>query len=106
MNTRSSLKLTTFIALLLGSQMCLSEVEREGQWLHYLQQGQAEGMDMPHALTSNEEVISLSQADLARLLGSAQQASTDKRSKLQFTKLNYQADISEKSLQLRMFYQF
>jgi len=105
MMKRFSLLLTTLGCVLLGSPLCQAETNHENQWLHYLQQGQAEGMAMPQALNGAGEVISLSQDDLKRLLG-ARQVSTSKRSKLQFTKLNYQADISDKSLQLRMFYQF
>lgn len=104
-NQRFLLLLTTLGCVLLGSSLCHAETHRESQWLHYLQQGQTEGMDMPHAFSGTNEVVSLSQEDLKRLLGS-RQASIGKRSKLQFTKLNYQADIGDKSLQLRLFYQF
>ena len=97
--------LTAFTCLLLGSQVCQAESDREGLWLDYLQQGQTEGMAMPRTLHGEEEMISLSQADIKRLLG-ARNTSSHKRSKLQFSKLNYQADMGDKSLQLRMFYQF
>lgn len=110
MNRCISRTLTAFTCILLssqilGSQDCQAETDREGQWLHYLQQGQAEGMTMPHTLGGDDEMISLSQDDLKRLLG-ARPAAESKRSKLQFSKLNYQADVGDKSLQLRMFYQF
>lgn len=110
MNRCTSRTLTAFTCLILssqilGSQTCQAEVDREGQWLHYLQQGQTEGMTMPHTLGAGDDVISLSQDDVKRLLGS-RQITESKRSKLQFSKLNYQADVGDKSLQLRLFYQF
>ncbi|MGH1372803.1 MAG: hypothetical protein ACRBBW_12245 [Cellvibrionaceae bacterium] len=102
--------LTGLTCLLLSSQLlisqaCHADTEREGQWLHYLQQGQTEGMTMPHPLNGDNDMISLSQSDVKRLLG-LRDAGTSKRSKLQFTRLNYQADVSDKSLQLRLFVQF
>lgn len=97
--------LTAAACLLIGSTICLADTQREGEWLHFLQQGQTEGMTMPHTFTQRDNVISLSQTDLKRLIG-ARQVAEEKRSKLQFSKLNYQADVSDKSLQLRLFYQF
>ncbi len=104
MNTRLSLITSLFAGSLLASLQCQAETHSEGQWLHYLQQGHNEGMMMPNAHGSDDERVSLSDSDIKRLIG-AQQVAT-KRSKLQFTKLNYQADVSEKSVQLRLFYQF
>ncbi len=104
MNTRLPLISSLLAVLLVASLQCQAETHREGQWLHYLQQGHSEGMDMPNTHGSEDDRLSFSQGDLKRLIG-AQQAE-QKRSRLQFTKLNYQADVSEKSVELRLFYQF
>lgn len=103
--THFAAHLSAAACLLIGSGTCLADTQREGEWLHFLQQGQTEGMAMPHTFTQRDDVISLSQSDLKRLIG-ARQVAEEKRSKLQFSKLNYQADVSDKSLQLRLFYQF
>lgn len=85
---------------------CSADTSREGEWLQYFQQSHAEsGSEMPHAYLDNDEMIRLSKNDLKRLSGSHDETDT-KRSKLQFTDLNYQADVSEKYVQVRFFYQF
>ncbi len=103
--TLSALTCLLLSSQILGSQSCQADTDREGRWLHYLQQGQIEGMTMPHPLSGDDEIISVSQTDVKRLLG-GRDGSTPKRSKLQFSTLSYQADVSDKSVQLRLFVQF
>jgi len=103
--TQIAAKVSTLACLLMNAGSCLADTQREGEWLHFLQQGQTEGMNMPHTFTQRDEVVSVSQSDFKRLFGYSYKDAR-KRSKLQFSKLNYQADMSEKSLQLRLFYQF
>lgn len=82
-----------------------SNSTEEGQWLQYLKNAQS-GAAMPQIYMDKDESISLTQEDLKRLTGNYDETDESKRSKMQFSDLNYQADVSEDYVQLRLFLQF
>ncbi|GAB3095379.1 hypothetical protein GCM10027217_09390 [Pseudomaricurvus hydrocarbonicus] len=98
--------------LLLAGLLCLTvsahaDNSLEGEWIQYLKQAHSQaGKPMPYAYLADEDLIRLTKEDLQRLTGSYGDKDDHKRSKLQFSELNYQADVTDDYLQLRFFYQF
>lgn len=95
------------LLLLVGSLSAHADSDstEEGQWLQYLKNAQT-GASMPQTYMDPDESISLTQEDLQRLTGTYDESDSGKHSKMQFSDLNYQADVSEDYVQFRLFLQF
>ncbi|WP_439136301.1 hypothetical protein [Pseudomaricurvus sp.] len=99
---------TLMLSLLLMSGVFAhadTDSTEEGQWLQYLKNSQS-GAAMPQIYMDKDESISLTQEDLQRLTGTYDESDEGKHSKMQFSDLNYQADVSEDYVQLRLFMRF
>ena len=79
----------------------------ESQWLYSLKHAHLDNGDsLPINHSADEDTIQINNQDIKKLLFWNHAQASNSHSQLQFSPLNYQADISENALKVKLFYQF
>lgn len=104
---RNLLKISLLVISCLPLSRAASDNSLESRWLYSLKHAHLDnGSSLPISDGENNETLSLNSENMKRLFSSNHEKFTSHYSRLQFSPLNYQADINEKQVQVKLFYQF